>query len=175
MKPGLYSSADETRGSGQPVNHAVHAGGCRRHHRLGHRMRTHRSPAAGASASHHRNDERLSSSCGSRRSSLAARLGIETMYSAWPFICRPLPSAGGAATRAGARVRSEVRFRGKSENICSLRDLPVLTDTIEKGILRGPLSNIDSRRASNEQDRSKNSFARIPTLAVQKLQRSRHT
>ena len=33
-----------------PVNHAVHAGGCRRRDRLGHRGRTDRSPAAGASA-----------------------------------------------------------------------------------------------------------------------------
>jgi hypothetical protein len=32
-----------------PVNHAVHAGGCRRHHRLGHRGCTDRSPAAGTS------------------------------------------------------------------------------------------------------------------------------
>ena len=31
-------------------NHAVHAGGCRRHHRLGHRRCTNRSPAASASA-----------------------------------------------------------------------------------------------------------------------------
>src|SRR3954470_15029817 len=67
-----------------PVNHAVHAGGCRRHDRLGHRGRTDRSPVAGTSA---RITEMTS---GSRREAssrlpLAARLGIETMYSAWPF------------------------------------------------------------------------------------------
>jgi hypothetical protein len=44
--------------------------------------------------------------------------------------------------------------------------LPVLTDTVEKGILRGPPSNIDSRRASNEQDRFKNSFARIRLFQI---------
>jgi hypothetical protein len=41
-----------------------------------------------------------------------------------------------------------------------------MTDTVEKGILRGPLSNIDSRRASNEQDRFKNSFARIRLFQI---------
>jgi hypothetical protein len=39
-------------------------------------------------------------------------------------------------------------------------------DTVEKGILRGPLSNIDSRRASNEQDRFKKSFARIRLFQI---------
>jgi hypothetical protein len=39
-----------------------------------------------------------------------------------------------------------------------------LTDTVEKGILRGPLSNIDSRRASNEQDRFKKSFPQLHFL-----------
>src|SRR6478672_631190 len=39
-------------------------------------------------------------------------------------------------------------------------------DTVEKEILRGPLSNIYSRRASNEQDRFKNSFARIRLFQI---------
>jgi hypothetical protein len=43
---------------------------------------------------------------------------------------------------------------------------PSLTDTVEKGILRGPLSNIDSRRASNEQDRFKKSSARIRLFQI---------
>ena len=43
---------------------------------------------------------------------------------------------------------------------------PLWVDTVEKGILRGPLSNIDSRRASNEQDRFKKSFARIRLLQI---------
>jgi hypothetical protein len=36
--------------SHSPVSRAVHAGGCRRHDRLGHRRRTDRSPVAGTSA-----------------------------------------------------------------------------------------------------------------------------
>ena len=49
----LLNCANNERPPSQPhspVNHAVHAGGCRRHDRLGHRRRTDRSPVAGASA-----------------------------------------------------------------------------------------------------------------------------
>ena len=38
---------------------------------------------------------------------------------------------------------------------------PSLTDTVEKGFREGSPSNIDSRRASNEQHRFKTPFARI--------------
>jgi len=31
-------------------------------------------------------------------------------------------------------VRSPVANGGKADNICSLRDLPVLTDSVEKGL-----------------------------------------
>ena len=57
-------------------------------------------------------------------------------------------------------------FEATADQICSDRVLRFVTDTVEKGILRGPLSNIDSRRASNEQDRFKNSFARIRLFQI---------
>ena len=107
-----------------PVNHAVHAGGCRRHDRLGHRGRTDRRPAAGASA----RITEMTSGCrrgASRRLPLAARLVIETMHSA-----RPFHFAVGCLCRRGCD--EEVRFRDKPENIYSLRGLPVLTDAVEK-------------------------------------------
>jgi hypothetical protein len=55
---------------------------------------------------------------------------------------------------------------GRPADICSIRVHRILTDTVEKGILRRPLSNIDSRRASNEQDRFKKSFARIRLFQI---------
>jgi hypothetical protein len=68
-----------------PVNHAVHAGGCRRHHRLGHRRRTHRSPVPSASA---RITEMTS---GSRRGLRAACLLPSGLYRGDPRGARLQP------------------------------------------------------------------------------------
>jgi hypothetical protein len=56
-------------------------------------------------------------------------IGIETMHSAWPFILSSVVFCRRGCDEGVTRVRSEVRFRGKPENICSLRDLPVLDPT----------------------------------------------
>jgi hypothetical protein len=52
------------------------------------------------------------------------------------------------------------------KKLLSMRRRPHMTDTVEKGILRGSLSNIDSRRASNEQHRFKDPFARIRLFQI---------
>ena len=55
------------------------------------------------------------------------------------------------------RLRRQVSLRGKSGHATDIAEGPSLTDAVEKGFLGGSPSNIDSKRASNAQDRFKNS------------------
>src|SRR6266487_1897260 len=72
--------------------------------------------------------------------------------------CEANAAPGGELPRISQEVTE--RFYNLSPVAHSVR-CPSWVDTVEKGILRGSLSNIDSRRASNEQHRFKNPFARI--------------
>src|SRR6266700_5062198 len=63
-----------------------------------------------------------------------------------------------------ALCRLEFRLRRLSGRAPETLGGPGLTDAVEKGFLGGSPSNIDSRRASNAQDRFKNSAPMIRLL-----------
>src|SRR6266508_3624704 len=75
----------------------------------------------------------------------------------------PNAASGGELPRISQEVTE--RFYNLSPVAHSVR-CPSWVDTVEKGILRGSLSNIDSRRASNEQHRFKDPFARIRLFQI---------
>ena len=87
-----------------PVNHAVHAGGCRRHHRLGHRGCTDRSPIAGTSA---RITEMTSGSRRRARERIAScREGCtEAILAAHGFPTKLLVKLGRRSTATNRRAR----------------------------------------------------------------------